>query len=79
MKTDIIYTKDTLFINLSGIMNKKEINNLKKKIYTIVLDYGINNVVIDIRKIITMDKEYFYHFLDEYDSNFNGYLKLKER
>lgn len=78
MKTDITYTKDTLIVNLSGIMNKKDINILKKKLYNIILDYGINNIIIDIKKITLMDKDNFYHFLDDYDSRFKGYLEVKD-
>lgn len=78
MKTDIIYTDNTLFVNLSGIMTKEDISQLKRKVYKIVSEYSINNVVIDIRKILTMDKEKFYCFLDEYNNNFISSLKLME-
>lgn len=76
MKSDIVYTDETLFVYLEGSMNKKSINTLRKKIYNIVDDYQINDVVIDLKNVRKKDKN-FDLLLKEYQEIYNSEIKLK--
>ena len=46
-KEEFVYHNKTLFVNLSGEYNSKNINNLKRKLYNIIDQYGINDIIID--------------------------------
>ena len=77
-KTEIEFSKNTLYINIEGIINKKNIQSLKKKVFYIIDEYNINNIVVDIRKMKTMDQDAFYDFLDDYDIEYGGNLEVVE-
>lgn len=79
MKTEIIYSKNTLFITLEGMLLKKQILTLKRKIYYILNEYGVEDIVIDLKQINQIDKEAFYEFLDEYDIKYGGNLEVVEK
>lgn len=75
-KTDIEYSRNTLYINVTGIVNKKNVDQLKRKMYYIINEYGIGDIVIDIKGVINMDKDAFYQFLDDYDVEYGGNLNI---
>lgn len=75
-KTDIEYSRNTLYINVTGIVNKKNVGELKRKMYYIIDEYGIGNIIIDIKGVINMDKDAFYQFLDDYDVEYGGNLNI---
>lgn len=77
-KMDFTYTKSVLFITLNGIINKKDILTLKRKMYYIIDEYKIDNIVLDIKNINNMDYDEFYNFLDNYDIKYNGHLEVIE-
>lgn len=75
-KTDIEYSRNTLYISVTGIVNKKNVDQLKRKMYYIINEYGIGNIIIDIKGVINMDKDAFYQFLDDYDVEYGGNLNI---
>ncbi len=77
-QVEMVYSNDTLFINLSGIYNSKNISKLKRKMYNVINQYGINNVVIDRKNISKIDDNAFYDMLDDYDLKYGGNLKVEE-
>lgn len=79
MKTDIIYSKNTLYITVEGMLLKKQITTLKQKIYYIINEYSVEDIVIDLKNINSYDKEAFYEFLDDYDIKFGGNLAVIEK
>ncbi len=78
MRSDIIYTKDTLIVNLSGRMSRKSIEKLKVRLYQIIKDYDIDNIVLNIRDITKFDNVVFNELLNDYYDNFSGEVKVKE-
>ena len=76
---DIIYSNNTLNVSIEGVINKHNINQIKKRIYYIISEYGINDIVIDIKNTINVDKEELSKFLDDYDINYGGNLVIVDK
>ncbi len=70
------YTKNTLYISLKGHVHKKGVLELKRKLYHILDDYGVMDIILDIRETSYVDRETFYSFLDDYDSKYGGNLDV---
>lgn len=77
-KTEFIYNNQTLFVNLNGEYNSKKITSLRKKLYTIINQYGINDIVIDKKQTTQIDSTAFYDMLDDYDIKYGGNLNVVE-
>jgi len=78
MINDIIYNKNSLYIILSGSIKKKIIDKLKKQLYFILNEYDIHDITINIDKVTSIDNDYFYTFLDDYDLIYGGNLTIKK-
>ena len=78
MIKDMIFNKNILTIYLEGKINQKNNNILKKRLYYVSNEYGISNIIIHLNNINFIDTEAFYNFLDEYDDNIGGNLKLEK-
>lgn len=79
MINDIIYNKNSLYIILSGKVEKKIIDKLKKQLYFILNEYEIHSITINIDEVSSINKDYFYTFLDDYDLIYGGNLTVKNR
>lgn len=77
-KTEFVYHNQTLFVNLNGQYNSKNISTLKRKLYSIIDQYGINEIIIDRKQITTIDSGAFYDMLDDYDVKYGGSLIVEE-
>lgn len=49
----------TLFVRLFGTLNKNTKNKLNKEVINLIDNVGINNMVINIQNVYTIDKEGF--------------------
>lgn len=78
MINDIIYNKNSLYIILSGKVQKKIIDKLKKQLYFILNEYDIREITINVDNVSIIDKDYFYTFLDDYDLLYGGKLIVKK-
>lgn len=77
-KIDFVYNRETLYVNVEGILNKKNIIKIKERLYNILNKYSIVNIVLDVKKTNILDEIAFYNFLDDYDCKYDGSLKLIE-
>lgn len=77
-KTDIEFSKNTLYINIEGVINSDNLKKVRKKMYYIIEEYSIYDIVIDIKKSSDVDSDAFYEFLDEYDMKYGGNLVVME-
>ena len=66
------YRKKSLYITLSGVTSKEGIKKFRKKLYYIIGEYNISNIVLNLKMID--DKEAIYDLLDEYDVKYKGDL-----
>lgn len=75
---EMVYNDETLFISMKGVYNSKNISTLKRKMYNVINQYGIKNIIIDKKNISSIDSGAFYDMLDDYDSKYGGNLKVEE-
>lgn len=79
MRTDLIYSDDVLYVNIEGNLSKKGISSLQKKMYSVISEYGIEDIIIDMKGTNKIDKVAFYDMLDDYDARYGGNLKIMEK
>ena len=60
------------------VWNSKNILELKRKLYYILNEYGVTDIIIDIKDVVALDKETFYEMLDDYDIKYGGNLNVIE-
>lgn len=77
-KMDFVYSRETLYITVEGILNKKNIERIENRLYDILSKYSILNIVLDVKKTNILDEIAFYSFLDDYDYKYDGSLKVVE-
>ncbi|MDD2469548.1 MAG: hypothetical protein PHI22_01270 [Bacilli bacterium] len=75
-KTDIEFTKNTLYIKIEGIINNPNLNKLKKKICSIIDNYDIYDIVIDVKEGSNIDNDAFRKFINKYDVKNNSNLVI---
>lgn len=77
-KTEIEFSKNTLYVSVKGIASSKNVNEMKRKLYYILNEYGITDIIIDIKDVTSIDKIAFYDMLDDYDIKYGGNLNVIE-
>jgi len=71
------YTKKTLFVELSGILSKDTLVNLERKVFTLIDEYEIKNVILNGKDLLIIDNKYIDAFRNAYKNKYNGRLTLK--
>ena len=77
-KTEIEFSKNTLYVNLEVNVNRDNLIKLKGKIYYIIDEYNVFDIVINVQNSEYVDTIAFYNFLDEYDIKYGGNLIVVE-
>jgi len=72
MKTYFEYRRKSLYITVSGNATKENVRKFRKKLYYVISEYNINNIVVNLKMID--NKESIYDLLDEYDIRYGGDL-----
>ena len=73
---NIYYMNNTLYVNLDYYMDDINVNTLKSRVFNILDDYDINNIVLNI---ISNNKDNYLidEFIKEYHKKYNGNLLIK--
>ena len=73
---NIYYMNNTLYVNLEDYLDDISINNLKSRVFNILDDYDINNIVLNI---ISNNKDNYLinDFISEYHKKYKGNLLIK--
>lgn len=74
---EMIYTNNTLYINIEDRINFTLIKNLQRKLYRIIDSYHINNIEISIGDNTHFDKTLLQDLINDYKSKYNGKLIVK--
>ena len=73
---NIYYTNNTLFVNLKDDVNDLSVSKLKSKVFNILDDYDIENIVLNI---ISNNKNDLLidNFIREYNQRYHGNILIK--
>ncbi len=73
---NIYYTDNTLYVNLNDYIDDMNLNILKSRVFNILDDYDIENIVLNI---ITNNKNNYFidDFIKEYRKKYNGNILIK--
>ena len=73
---NIYYMDNTLYVNLNDYIDDINVNTLKSRVFNILDDYDIENIVLNI---ITNNKDNYLidEFIKEYHKKYNGNLLIK--
>ncbi len=72
---DIYYKNETLYVDVTNDITVDTMNVLKRRLFRILDDYGIDKIVICI--LGHSNKELLTHFKRLYYQNYKGYLMIK--
>ena len=78
MKSNLIYSKDKLYVHLNGKTSKKDINNLYNKLNYLVNIYEINDIVFNINNLVKNGNIDIDNFIDNYKYEFSGEITIKK-
>ena len=76
IELNIFYNANTLYVNLDEYLDDYVLNKLKKRVFNILEDYDIENIVLNI---VTSNKNNYLldDFIREYKKKFRGNLIVK--
>lgn len=74
---EIIYTNNTLYINIEDRINFTLIKNLQRKMYRIIDSYHIKNIEICILNDTYYDFSLLQDLINDYKSKYSGKLIVK--
>ncbi len=74
---EMIFTNNTLYVNIEDRINFSLINKLQHKLYRIIDNYNINNIEINILNDYHYDKSLINEFIEDYKNKYSGHLIIK--
>lgn len=72
---DLYYKNETLYVDITNDINLDTIATLKRRVFHIIDDYGIDKIIINISG--SYDKKMLNEFKKEYYHKYKGYLLIK--
>lgn len=73
---NMIYTDETLYINLTGNGEFIDYNNIKNKIFSVVKQYDVDNVVINTSGVFNKNRYKISSLKRHYNRIYNGNIKI---
>lgn len=73
---NIFYNNNTLYINLEEEINEYNMNKLKSRVFKIVRDYNIDDVILKVN-FYKKDNYLLKDFLNEYENTIGGHIKIR--
>ena len=73
---NIFYNNNTLYINLEEELNEYNMNKLKSRVFKIVRDYNIDDVILKVNSY-KKDNYLLKDFLNEYENTIGGHIKIR--
>ena len=74
---EMIYTNNTLYVNIEERINFSLINKLRHKVYRIIDNYHIKNIEINILNNQHYDTSLITELIEDYKTKYNGNLIVK--
>ena len=73
---NIFYNNNTLYINLEEEINEYNMNKLNSRVFKIVRDYNIDDVILKVNSY-KKDNYLLKDFLNEYENTIGGHIKIR--
>ena len=73
---EIYYKKDTLYVNVDECLNDNCMNSIRKRVFSIIDDYDIENIVLNIIGNVE-DMELLDDFIREYKMKYEGNITIR--
>ena len=73
---EIYYKKDTLYVNVDENLNNGCMNSIRKRVFSIIDDYDIENIVLNIIGNVE-DSKLLDDFISEYKMKYNGNIMIQ--
>ncbi len=74
---DIYYTNETLYINIDELIDEVSIMKLRKRLFRILDDYGINNIELSLLGYDSTARALVLDLLKESNQKYHTNIKLK--
>lgn len=76
---NMIYKDDTLFVDLVGVVGYKEVNMTKQRLFSVLDQYEVDNVVVNVRKAFKINRNVMNSFVNDYHKNYSGNLLIDNK
>lgn len=73
---EIVYKDETLFVDVLDNIDNILIKKLENRVFRIIDDYDIDNIVVNILSDKEYDKDLLQIFLNSYHEKYKGKLKI---
>lgn len=75
---DIFYTDNTLYVNMENVTSSSEVARMKRRVFKILDDYSIDNIVLNIITDDKISSDLLDSFILEYNQKYNGKIIMKK-
>ncbi len=76
LKVNMEYRSKTLFVNIMGSLDKRNIKKIKTKINYIINEYGIGTIRLDLTQINFIDVFEFEKMIDDYNMIYGNKIEV---
>lgn len=76
---NMIYKDDTLYVDLSGEVGSKEMTMLKDRVFSVLNQYEVGNVVINVKSVFKFNRHMMNSFVNEYKRNYKGSILIDSK
>ncbi len=73
---NMIYQDDTLYVDLSGELGAKEMNIMRERVFSVLNQYEVDNVVINAKGVFKLNRHMMNSFVNEYKRNYKGNILI---
>ena len=73
----LYYQNETLYVDVFCLLDNDEYGQLRNRIFRIVQDYGIDNIIINNLSKLHINKQYFTKLKQEYNMYYQGRIYIK--
>lgn len=73
---NMVYKDDTLYVDMVGSIGANEIRMLKSRLYSVLDQYEVDNVIINVKNTFSLNRNLFNSFVRDYHRNYNGHLTI---
>lgn len=74
---DLYYQNETLYIEISNNLNEQDYIALRRRIFRIIDDYGVDRVVIKNHRSIFYNRHFLNQMKQDFYHNYSGDFLIK--